>query len=499
MPNLRNIQGSSLVTNLNEALLSGRTAFDRAQAQKDKALADELAAKKRIDTEESLQTISNPEASQQEQNAAFNRIATLDPNAARVIQQGMLRGDTNELTELQQQSDNAHKFSSFVLSLDKSDRRSAIVNEIKQRIADGKPTKKLFALADLDLDRMEIGLRKMNILSKDSGDIAKENLELIKQNNQLANQDQFVSALDGDGNIVGQVNLKTGEIKKSPLAGDGEAEKGTFTKGNSTRIKNPDGSISLATQITDTRSGKTVNAITPLPTGTRIVSSQFGETAEQETSRKIVQAGGEKSAELDAVTTKGGAAEGAKVAGKSKENRRQAVIDNGVSRAGALPVIVRGLELLNTVKTGGFNKAALAFKQTFGIESADEAELANNLGKAVLSQLRTTFGAQFTEREGALLQSIEAGFGKSTAGNIRLLKQAEKIIRDTARRGINAAVAAGDFQAAADIKESMELSLTPQEDNVPAGQSGAVATGQKTPEGFEIFQRPDGSTFAVKP
>lgn len=135
----------------------------------------------------------------------------------------------------------------------------------------------------------------------------------------------------------------------------------------------------------------------------------------------------------------------------------------GTDAARGIPILRRSLELLQIVKTGGLPAAQLAVKQAFGIEGADEGELSANLGKAVLSQLRTVFGAQFTEQEGRRLEGIEARFGANTTTNVRLLRQTLKLAEDSANRGIRAAVAAKDFRKAADIQEAMNLSLTPAE------------------------------------
>ena len=169
----------------------------------------------------------------------------------------------------------------------------------------------------------------------------------------------------------------------------------------------------------------------------------------------------------------------------------------------------RGLELLKTVPTGGIDLVKLKFKQFFGIEGADEAELAQSFMKNVLKQLKPTFGAQFTEKEGRLLINIEARFGKSTAGDIRRVERAWKCSGNAADRGIKAAEEAGDFTAADAIRENMEFSLNPEDSEViqprveipqpPAGESGAIFTGKKNKDGFPIFKRPDGTLFGVSP
>jgi hypothetical protein len=163
------------------------------------------------------------------------------------------------------------------------------------------------------------------------------------------------------------------------------------------------------------------------------------------------------------------------VAAKTRTERFATQIDEGFAAADALPVINRAIDLLGTVKTGGIHAAALAASNLLGVTGADEAELSNNLGKAVLSQLRSTFGAAFTEREGARLDNIEANFGKSTEGNMRLLEQLQRMVEREALRGINAARLMDDEQTAEMIRESMEFSLSPDpaQPSSAAGESGA--------------------------
>jgi hypothetical protein len=136
-----------------------------------------------------------------------------------------------------------------------------------------------------------------------------------------------------------------------------------------------------------------------------------------------------------------------------KEQRLQDRINEGIDAVKGLPILRRGLQLLDTVKTGGINNARLQIKKFFGVEGADEGELSANLGRAVLAQLRQTFGAAFTEREGARLDSLSARFGASTESNKQLLRQAEDIILNAARRGIDAAKQVGDNYALEDINK----------------------------------------------
>ena len=151
-----------------------------------------------------------------------------------------------------------------------------------------------------------------------------------------------------------------------------------------------------------------------------------------------------------------GAAEGA-----GEGQRAQRTIDEGLLAAKGMPVLRRTRDLLEKVKTGGPNKWAMEIKQFFGVEGADEAELSANLGRAVLSQLRQVFGAQFTEREGARLERIEAAFGKSTAGNIRLINQLVTLAEHEATTAIEFATARGDQATVQQIDAYLNMDMSP--------------------------------------
>lgn len=163
--------------------------------------------------------------------------------------------------------------------------------------------------------------------------------------------------------------------------------------------------------------------------------------------------------------------------GKSKEVRVQGFIDDGIVAAESIPIIKRSLDLMESVRTSGLDSAMLRAKQMFGVEGADEAELSANLGRAVLAQLKPTFGAQFTEKEGKRLERIESGFGKSVEGNKRLLKQLMKILDREARRGISAARKTNDQFSVDEIEGLLSFELADpaaETPKTPAAQGGEV-------------------------
>ena len=184
----------------------------------------------------------------------------------------------------------------------------------------------------------------------------------------------------------------------------------------------------------------------------------------------------------------------AKARGTAQEGRAQDIITDGLAAADSTAVIRRSLELLDRVGTGGFNRVSLAAKKLFGIEGADEGELSSNLGKSVLSQLRQTFGAAFTEREGARLENIEAGFSSNAETNKRLLNNALRVAERAAQRAIRRAEQRGDYETADEIESSLDFDLAEfenafAEESIPP--AGGVGAGAPQPSG--------GTTFVYDP
>ena len=149
-------------------------------------------------------------------------------------------------------------------------------------------------------------------------------------------------------------------------------------------------------------------------------------------------------------------AERAGAIGASQDNRLMTEVQSAYNAMDQAPRIGRTLELLQLVETGGFDAAQRRVSQFLGTESADQVELNNILKTQVLSQLREVFGAQFTQKEGELLQQVEANFGKSTEGNIRLLEQAKKQIVRKLTQGLMAAEDVGDARAAKRFQETLD-------------------------------------------
>jgi hypothetical protein len=188
------------------------------------------------------------------------------------------------------------------------------------------------------------------------------------------------------------------------------------------------------------------------------------ETAAEERAADVVQTGKKETV---------------KVGAKSIAQRNQGYIDSGVEAADSMSGIGDAISLLDLVKTGGYEAAALRAKQTLGIESADEGELSNALGLAVLSQLKPIFGSAFTDGEGKRLERLSAGFGKSPEANKRILKKQLKIAERSARRAIKAAQESGDTFTENEIKHGLY--------SAKGGELMEDADGNKA------YKMPDGS------
>ncbi len=151
----------------------------------------------------------------------------------------------------------------------------------------------------------------------------------------------------------------------------------------------------------------------------------------------------------------------------------------GSSAAEQIPSLLRSIDLLKEVETGGVAGLALRAKQTLGIEAANEAELTNALEKGVISQLRDVFGAQFTAKEGQWLKDIEANIGKSTEGNRRLLERGLELARLRVENGISAAIEAGDVRSRRQMEKMLGFRISPPvEEEAPSPKEGTRAANE---------------------
>lgn len=177
---------------------------------------------------------------------------------------------------------------------------------------------------------------------------------------------------------------------------------------------------------------------------------------------------------IDSGILEAGGIAGAQALARGQEERSQDVINRGRAAAESTALLRRSISLLDSIPTGGLAAAKLAATDFLGVTGADEGELSANLGRAVLSQLRETFGAAFTEREGARLDRLSARFGRSTASNQRILQQALMIATESANRAIARAEDDGDIETASEIEEMLLFEVSPQKQRIKVNADGDI-------------------------
>lgn len=259
------------------------------------------------------------------------------------------------------------------------------------------------------------------------------------------------SALDSALDSIIDLGVQQGILKGAAPVQFGAQE--TF--------RDEEGNLFFGTQQKDPQGRSVKTVFSPFPGGpeqpvgrVRIVD-ESGMTHEEKAQIDVAKAKEKADIEISAAAE----IEEQKGLGKARGERSAKVIELGADSAKGVATIKRSLELLETVRTSGFNEALLSVKRFAGVEGADEGELAQNLGKAVLAQLRDVFGAQFTVEEGKRLERIEAGMGKGVEANKRLLNNLLQFTIKKSEDGIEEAVRVRDFATADRIQKDLDFVL----------------------------------------
>lgn len=469
MATLANIRGASLAPDFSGflgALLQNKreAGLDRRQqvaieAQESQEAAQQRALQQQIGVltggseiplqpGESGQAVQfTPAATGKARDKALFNLISLDPNVGNSITSLLQSGDAREIAKVQATAELGLRQSKIIQSQDTfAGKQKAITNLANEIVAGELPPEEKAQ----NLERIS------GLLNKSPEEL---DLELLKMD------------------VMG-TDLKT---LTAPARGAGA----DFSKAPGVITRDEAGNASFQIPVLDKNTGEFQMKSVRI---SGEVVSRLGETGVEESLRKAGQAGEAEIQRLSAQLETKPKITAAEKQAAAQVTRTQGIIDRGLTAADSVPILARSLELLESVSTGGFDAASLRARQLFGIEGADEAELSANLGKAVLSQLRTTFGAAFTEGEGDRLIKIEAAFGKSPAGNIRLLKQTKRIAERAANRAIKAAEKSGDTDTADEIREALAFSLSAPDAAVPDAGT-AVPTAVNPTTGETLFFR----------
>ena len=172
--------------------------------------------------------------------------------------------------------------------------------------------------------------------------------------------------------------------------------------------------------------GDTTHSAVEYNDGSVLITTKGRETIFRDPAGNILEGEarlkGLEAARQSGINQKFNEAEAAEMGKQASQNYAE-IQKVGRSMADAIPDMLRQIDLLSKIETGGFEGVKLKVKQLLGVETEDEAELSNKLARNVFAQLRRIFGAQFTAREGEWLRSVEPNLWKSRAGNIAILTQ----------------------------------------------------------------------------
>ena len=385
---------------------------------------------------------------------AVHRIQELNPALANEVLGTISSGDEGALGNLRDLSESGVKFGDSILSAPTiEEKRKLVVQHGLDSAAKGSSPERAAQMLNMNEDELNLEARRLQVIGKDVNALLKPKPFLDTPQGQEA----FAKIAARNPAVANQIL----NLYKTRAEVKGVSGRGSFSKSPGVVVKTGDETYAQSIPVMNQQTGQMENVLVPIE-GQPV--SRLGETGLELSQRRANEAG-----ERSEATTRE----------KGQQDRIQLAINSGLEAADAAPIVRRSMELLDSVKTGGLHNASRGVKQFFGVEGADEAELSANLGKTVLSQLRSTFGAAFTEREGARLADIEAGFGKSPEGNRRLLAQTLKIIERSANRGIKLAEQNGDSLSADEIREALDFTL---QRNSETERSAPASMGRFTVE-----------------
>ena len=442
---------------------------------------------------EAQQQLFQPGASREQVTDSLLTIGRLNPQLGQFALSVFERGDALEIKKVQNKiKREAARAQALKNIKDPKKRRLALLDMASEMGLTGEDPTEILKMVDMSPDELALDLDTDILIGEAFGTVFKEKKQFqlaVGADGQVVQVDetgrQFpIPQQPAANTTIGKArqDLRTGKIttKEFEVILDKEktaATQGRFTKAPGVVVQLPDGGFAQSIPVLNEKTGVLENKVVPIE-GQPV--SRLGQTAEETAALRVQTAGRTAGAtrEVERVTAAPIAAE--RKRGGAEETRAQGNITGALLAADGLPQLQRSLKLLDEVKTGGFAAVQFKVKRLFGIESADEGELSFNLSKNVMKQLKPTFGAAFTEREGALLAAIEAGLGKSPEANKRLLRQAIKIYRTAIERGQRAALNRGDQEALRDISEAMSVDLSPE--GLAAEPTGAPTT---PPQGFQ--------------
>jgi hypothetical protein len=478
MPTLESFQGSSLVPDVSGGLNLLLGAFGTKQER----TAAELEREKQAELQKQLDVLSGgiveeqPEvppvpgaidergakgSTRKQQEAALVRLAGLNPQMANSIRQSLERGDKLELEEVKQATDKGTRQALLIQGQkDFAGKQRAITQAAQEASARGEDVTRFVELSNMSEPQLDLELQKMIIQGTDIKtltDAALEPAEVVPAGGQIVKASEI-----SDGFIVRQ--QPDGSFTKTKVL---ESAKTTDA-----------GKASAVTKIFG--DGTTVQA---LPSGKVVVKDPAGNVVEGEQRVAALASANANEISQAALKSSSQKAADAAIAQSTKTFERIGKLKTSITNIDkAIDAIDRG------AKTGAIQSRLPSIRAA----SVELDNIQKAMGLDVIGNV--TFGALSKgELDLALSKAMPTGLDEPALRRWLVDKKEaqEKLaayVEDTAVfLGTPGNTIAGWLEA--------QEALTTIEPGAEA--AGDVNTGTTTPEGFAIFQRADGSTYAV--
>lgn len=470
-----------------------------------------------------VKSSGTPGPTQQEKQQALVRLASINPQMAQQVRQTVEFGDKQQALQLAQEVDKGVRMGALIQAAKTFPEKRALLMKMAQaKAAKGEDTGRILELRGMPEQVLDLEVKRMLAAGADTKTLLTPQAQVRQQvdadgnptgaqetvsTDFLGNEtvtdvktsaipQQLIDLTDAEGNVIGQENETTGEKKFFTAAQRGLKTQTQFAPTAKEPFFTEEPVIDAQGNPTLDAEGEPVTArfqnvtqfdpnqprgkrfsVTKLDVKGDVVSKSTGLSASDAANLKVKTSKETKEVEAEVALKEEPKLQKKLKLSAADIKRETKRVDDALEVVEGLPTLRRAAELLKTIKTGGIDNAKLRFKQFAGVEGADEGELSQNLGVAVLSQLKATFGAAFTEGEGRRLERLQAGFGKSNAANIRLMNNAIQLIERVAKRGIAAGGRIKDPISVQEIKDSLKFRLK-QNDKKGAAPGGGLKVGQ---------------------
>lgn len=180
MPTLANVQGSSLVPNLDQALEIALGAISRKRARDEAEVVKQEELERQEEIDRQINILTSGSQDPQAEEAALLRLGAIDPALANATRATIQRGDEQEIDALRQTAEQGARDSVLVSSQpDFASKQAAIGQLASQAAVRGEPLDRFIQLQNMSEPELDLELQRMQIAAQDIDTLLKP-VEAIK-------------------------------------------------------------------------------------------------------------------------------------------------------------------------------------------------------------------------------------------------------------------------------------------------------------------------------